>query len=195
MRALPAILLFGTVFCNAQQVLQHPEGVPDNTSTASTIQLTAAVRSTELTEISGSSAEASLAPNASGTPAIAVAAPVQPVQALSPRKTEMSFQTKRVWWALTAMQHGGAAFDAWSTRQSLSSGNGYERDPLMKPFANSPAIYPALQILPTGLDYLSNRMLRSQNTMVRRLWWMPQTVSTIGFVWSGARNLHVASLR
>jgi hypothetical protein len=52
----------------------------------------------------------------------------------------------------------------------LGSGNGYEHDPLIKPFANSAAIYPALQALPLGLDYLSSRMMRSSKGMVRRLW-------------------------
>jgi hypothetical protein len=96
---------------------------------------------------------------------------------------------------LAAIQHGSAAFDAWSTRQSLSSGHAYERDPLLKPFAGSASIYPALQVLPFGIDFLSRRMMRSGSPVVRKLWWMPQTLSAAGFLWSGARNLHVAAAR
>jgi hypothetical protein len=103
-----------------------------------------------------------------------------------------SAKQQRIWWALTAVQHGAATFDAWSTQQSISSGNGYERNPLLKPFAGSPAIYPVIQVLPVGLDFLSNRMMRSRHGIFRKTWWLPQTLATAGFVWSGAHNLRVA---
>lgn len=122
---------------------------------------------------------------------------LEPVVANSTRKLPEgpSVKQQRAWWALTLAQHGAATFDAWSTRQSLTSGNGYERNPLLKPFAGSSALYPVMQVLPLGLDYLSKRMMRSQHGIFRKTWWVPQTIATAGFVWSGAHNLRVANLR
>jgi len=100
-----------------------------------------------------------------------------------------------LWKGLAVAEHSAAVFDAWSTRQSLTSGNGYERDPLMKPFANSAAIYPVLQIAPFGADYLSHRFMRSNHVFLRRVWWIPQVASISGSMWCGARNLRVADLR
>ena len=71
----------------------------------------------------------------------------------------------------------------------------YERDPLMRPFAGNASIYAMTQITPTGLDFLSRRMLRSNNSVVLRFWWVPQTAFAAGSVWCGVRNLHVASVR
>ena len=129
------------------------------------------------------------------SPAGGMAAPVyQPLPHKTPHITTLPAQVDtRMWWGLTIAQHAAAVFDSWSTRQSIGSGRGYERDPLLRPFADSPAIYPAMQVLPTGLDYLSRRMQRSSNGVFRRMWWVPQTAATVGFVWSGIHNLGVAS--
>lgn len=119
---------------------------------------------------------------------------VQPVRSSHPVQPEVKSASdhKQAWLALAALQHGSAIFDAWSTRQALSGGAGYERDILVRPFANSSAVYPALQILPLGLDLISRHMLRSSHSITRKSWWVPQTVATVGFVWCGARNVHVA---
>ena len=105
---------------------------------------------------------------------------------------ESRMDHRQAWLLLTATQHSSAIFDAWSTREALSSGYGYERDVLVRPFANSAAIYPALQVVPIGLDFLSRRMLRSSNSFSRRTWWVPQAMATTGFVWCGTRNLRIA---
>ena len=198
MRVLLLIAL-GTVYCSAQDFGQQANQLCNKDSVqTSGGRVTNDITPSQL--IAVSSATTHEAPFATTNPAAGeplVIAPVQPLtrtQTTKP-KEKSAEDRKRVWMTLVALQHGSAAFDAWSTRQALLSGNGYERDPLAKPFAGSAAIYPALQILPVGLDYLSKRMMRSPNVMVRRLWWIPQTVSTTGFVWSGARNLHVAALR
>ena len=94
--------------------------------------------------------------------------------------------------ALSLASHGAAAFDAYSTRVSLESGRGYERNPVMKPFAGSGMIYPAAQVLPFGLDYLSRRMMRSNHAVLRHTWWLPQLAATASSTWVGVRNLHVA---
>ena len=198
MRILLLIAL-STVFCAAQDLQQQTNQLSTKGTIPSADGLLASadVNPSPLIAVSAATPDASVATTnlTAGDPLLI--APIQPVvRTQTSRSNENTIKSpRRAWLALVAVQHGSAAFDAWSTRQSILSGHGYERDPLMKPFADSAAIYPALQILPIGLDYLSNRMMRSSNEMVRRLWWVPQTVSTVGFVWSGARNLHVAALR
>jgi hypothetical protein len=97
---------------------------------------------------------------------------------------------KRIWFTLAAAQHGAAAFDAWSTRRSLSNG-GRELNPLMKPFAHSNAIYAATQVGPVLFDYLGKRMMMSRNPMLRRMWWLPQIAGTAASLFSGVHNLGV----
>ncbi len=101
----------------------------------------------------------------------------------------------RAWLAMTAFQHGAAAFDAWSTRVSITSGRGRELDPLMRPFAGSGAIYGVIQVAPLATDFWARRLMRSRNGAFRKLWWVPQAAATAGFMFSGANNLRVASGR
>jgi len=122
--------------------------------------------------------------------------PVHPAAMIVRTTTpERSRTALRTWQALIVAQHTAAAFDAWTTRKALSSGNGYERDPLMKPFANSATIYPATQAAPILFDFLGYRMMRSHNRYLRHTWWVPQAVSFAGSVWCGSRNLRVANLK
>jgi hypothetical protein len=113
-------------------------------------------------------------------------APVKPVRVYTAEKPHMS----RSWLALAIVQHGAATFDAYSTRQAIGRG-AVEDDPLMRPFAHSGAIYAAIQVGPLLLDYVARRMQRSEYRMVRRVWFVPQTASTVGFILSGAHNLSV----
>ncbi len=99
----------------------------------------------------------------------------------------------KLWYTLVVAGHGAATFDAWSTRHVIQSGRGHELNPLLKPFAGSSALYGAIQVGPTLLDYLARRMMTSQKHWVRRLWWVPQVAGTAGSLWSGAHNLRVAS--
>ncbi len=100
----------------------------------------------------------------------------------------------RNWLILSIAQHSAAAFDAYSTRQAISSG-AREDDPLMRPFAQSSAIYAAIQGGPVILDFAARRMQRSGNNLIRKTWWLPQSISTGMFLFSGVHNLHVASRR
>ncbi len=114
--------------------------------------------------------------------------PVKPIKVYSPEKPRRS----RTWLALTMMQHGAATFDAYSTRQAIGHG-AVEDDPMMRPFAHSGAIYAAIQVGPLLLDYVARRMQHSEYGMVRRMWFVPQSASTAGFLISGVHNLGVAS--
>lgn len=136
------------------------------------------------------------APNASGMVASAsptvepVVAPLMPVEA---PKAASSSANKKVWYGLMAAEHSAAFFDAYSTRQVLSSGSGRELDPLMRPFAHSAAIYPALQVSPVVVDYFAARMMHSNNRFIRKLWWVPQAAGIAGSTFSGINN--VSNLR
>lgn len=99
---------------------------------------------------------------------------------------------RRAWLVLSIAQHSAATFDAYSTRQAVSKGAS-EADPIMRPFANSPAIYGAIQICPLVLDYAARRMERSQNSFLRHTWWVPQTAATGIFLFSGVHNMNVAN--
>jgi hypothetical protein len=100
--------------------------------------------------------------------------------------------SRRKWLALTAITHGAATFDAYSTRQAVQSG-AHETDPFMKPFANSGGIYAAIQVAPVVLDFAGRRMQRSQFGVLRHTWWLPQSVGAGLYLFSGVHNLHVAN--
>ncbi|MGH9698175.1 MAG: hypothetical protein ACRD52_01810 [Candidatus Acidiferrales bacterium] len=104
------------------------------------------------------------------------------------------YPSRRAWIALSFVEHGAATFDAYSTRQAISHG-AVEDDPMMRPFAHSPAMYAAMQVGPVMLDVLARHMQRSNNNFLRHIWWLPQSVSTAGFVISGVHNLNVASVQ
>ena len=104
------------------------------------------------------------------------------------------YPSRRAWIALSFVQHGAATFDAYSTRQAISHG-AVEDDPMMRPFAHSPAMYAAMQVGPVMLDVLARHMQRSNNNFLRHIWWLPQSVSTAGFVISGVHNLQVAGVQ
>jgi hypothetical protein len=100
--------------------------------------------------------------------------------------------SRRGWIALAIAEHSAAAFDAYSTRASIENGN-VERDPLMRPFASSPAIYAAIQAGPVMFDYMARKMLRSQNNFLRRTWWIPQAASAVMSLSSGVHNVRLAN--
>ncbi len=101
-----------------------------------------------------------------------------------------SAPARREWLALAVVEHGAAAFDAYTTRQAISRG-AVEEDPTMRPFAHSPAIYAAIQVGPVLFDLLARHMQRSQYNFVRRTWWVPQSVSAGASIFSGVHNLSV----
>lgn len=100
------------------------------------------------------------------------------------------YPSRRDWIVLAAFEHGAAAFDAYTTRQAIGRG-AVEEDPMMRPFAHSPAIYAAIQVGPLVADLLARKMQRSENPVLRRMWWMPQTLSGTAFLSSGIHNTGV----
>jgi hypothetical protein len=114
----------------------------------------------------------------------------------SPVRTVSDRWQKREWLALSIAAHGGAGFDAWTTRKVLSSvPNAQESNPLLRPFAGNASMYAAVQVAPTILDYLSRRMMNSRHDVLRNTWWLPQAVSAVVSVASGVHNLGVYNSR
>lgn len=96
--------------------------------------------------------------------------------------------SRRSWILLSIADHSAAAFDAYSTRYAVSRG-AVEADPMMRPFANSNGIYAAIQAAPVALDFIARHMQRSDNSLLRHTWWLPQSASTGLFLFSGSHNL------
>lgn len=97
----------------------------------------------------------------------------------------------REWIALAIAEHSAAAFDAWSTRRALSTGDARELNPTLRPFASNSSLYAATQVGPALLDFVSRRMMSSQRHWERRTWWILQTVSAATSFASGAHNLTI----
>jgi hypothetical protein len=97
----------------------------------------------------------------------------------------------KMWFVLGAVEHGSATFDAWSTRRNIMEGTMHEADPIMRPFANSNAMYAAVQVAPVLFDLLSKQMLRNSHSWVRKSWWVPQSASTVASILSGAHNVAI----
>jgi hypothetical protein len=139
-----------------------------------------------------------------GTPSVVPANDMQDSQSLSaihvpelqpaepaPAIPAVSIFSQRSWIISTVIQHSAATFDAYSTRRAIREGAD-EDDPLMRPFAHSPSIYAAIQFSPFVLDVVSRHMLRSQNSFLRRTWWLPQAASTSLFILSGIHDLQLS---
>jgi hypothetical protein len=103
---------------------------------------------------------------------------------------ERATASKRKWLALCAAAHTSATFDAWTTRRALAAGN-IETDPTIRPFANSSAVYAAIQVSPLVLDWVGHRMQHSQFSVVGKFWWAPQSLSAAISIGAGIHNLSV----
>jgi hypothetical protein len=111
---------------------------------------------------------------------------------LSPRsgsQDRSEKQRSREWLALSIAQHGAATFDAWSTRQAISTGQYRELNPALRPFAGNASLYAAIQVCPLVFDYVGRRMMTSQHGWLRHTWWIPQALSTAMSLGSGVHNL------
>jgi hypothetical protein len=129
------------------------------------------------------------APAPSPSPRAAAAFIASSPAALHAREQEQL--RKRLWLGLSIADHGAATFDAWTTRRVISSGEGYEMDPLMRPFAGNASLYAAMQAGPLLFEYVGWRMIKSRHRWERRTWWVPQTLGAAMNLASGVHNLGV----
>lgn len=125
-----------------------------------------------------------------GTTGVAPSVAMRPIQPAADRPRETPAQ-RRVWYTLLVGGHAAAVFDAWSTRRAISRGYGTEGNPLLRPFANSGAMYAATQVSPLLADFLGKRMITSRHRWVRRVWWLPQTAGMGISVGAGVHNLEL----
>jgi hypothetical protein len=141
--------------------------------------------------INFTSAEPRLALTSSAA-AMPMVAPIALISTPTPvivKRTESERQ-KKIWYALTIANHSAVAFDAYSTRYAVSRG-AQELNPMLKPFASSGWIYPAMQVGAVGLDYVSHRMMRSKNPLLRKMWWLPQSANAVSSFAAGVHNMGV----
>jgi hypothetical protein len=145
--------------------------------------------------------DAEIADTSSPAPAVSPAAaePIEPgnsTLALRPGKPAFNREyhterQKKVWYALTVASSGAAAFDAWSTRRAISGGYGTESNPFLRPFAGSGALYAATQVSPLVMDIIGRKMMTSRHSVLRKLWWLPQTAGTGMSLFAGVHNVGV----
>jgi hypothetical protein len=112
--------------------------------------------------------------------------PFQPVKPVLTRPRETPRQRK-MWYGLMITGHGAAAFDAWSTHRAVTGGYGQEANPFLRPFANSNAIYAATQVSPAVMNFIGKRMMVSQHSLIRKMWWLPQAAGA-GFSFTAAAH-------
>jgi hypothetical protein len=105
------------------------------------------------------------------------------------RPTETT-RERKTWYALVVTSHAAAGFDAWSTRRAVALGYS-EGNPLLRPFANSNAIYVATQVSPAVMDYVGKRMMVSQHGWIRRMWWLPQVAGSGFSIGAGVHNVGI----
>jgi hypothetical protein len=98
---------------------------------------------------------------------------------------------KMAWIGLSALGHGAAAFDAYSTRRVLAGGYGTEMNPLLRPFAHSGALYVATQVSPAVMDYLGQKMMNNRRGWVRKMWWVPQAAGAGVSFTAGVHNMNL----
>jgi hypothetical protein len=119
----------------------------------------------------------------------------EPVMLVTPVKQKrpeaVGIGVPKMWFVLGAVEHGAATFDAWSTRRNIEEGTMHEANPLLRPFANSNAMYAAVQVAPVLFDLLSRQMMRNSHSWVRKSWWAPQSASTVASILSGAHNVAI----
>ncbi|MFZ0881587.1 MAG: hypothetical protein WA002_18975 [Candidatus Acidiferrales bacterium] len=113
----------------------------------------------------------------------------EPLPPLRERKAT-AVRERRSWLLLGIAEHGAATFDAWTTNRAVAEGHS-EDNPLLRPFAGSASMYAAIQVGPVLFDYIGRRMQRSETGFVRRIWWLPQTLSLSASIFAGAHNLAV----
>lgn len=130
-----------------------------------------------------------------GSPAEFPAAPALIAPVRNERKTLSESRPelpKKTFFSLALLQHSAVAFDTWSTRRLVDAG-GRELNPLLKPVAHSGALYPVMQTWPVAIDYMAARMARSNKPWMRKMWWVPQTVSAASSIVIGVRNVSLAN--
>lgn len=92
---------------------------------------------------------------------------------------------------LAAVQFGAEGWDATTTRMVLNRG-GSERNPLVKPFAHNSVALGAEGASEIWLSaFVADRMRHSRYRVLRKTWWLPQTVNISFGFWGGVHNTEI----
>jgi hypothetical protein len=94
-----------------------------------------------------------------------------------------------LWKGLAIASSGAATFDAWTTRHAITTYGAVELNPMLKPFAGNSSLYAAIQVGPALLDFAGKKMMYSRVSLVRHMWWVPQSASFVTSIFCGAHNL------
>jgi hypothetical protein len=123
-----------------------------------------------------------------------VAAQEAPAQKLLPDKPAprgnfltRPFYDKKV-TLLAEINVGAAVMDDVASRKVIESG-GYERNPLMRPFVHNSGTIAAESAVEVWLmAYIAERMKHSSHPLLRKTWWLPQTLNISAKVTGGIYN-------
>jgi hypothetical protein len=130
-------------------------------------------------------------------PAPAAVTPVVTMAFIKPGKSmtvsigELRAENRRnqfIWRSLAIASSGAATFDAWTTRRAIGAG-AVELNPMLKPFAGNSSLYAAMQVGPALMDYVGKKMMYSRFSVVRHMWWVPQSAGFVSSLFCGAHNL------
>jgi hypothetical protein len=117
---------------------------------------------------------------------------IKPSNRMTVSVKELQTENRRnqfVWKGLAIASSGAATFDAWTTRRAITTAGAVELNPMLKPFAGNSSLYAAIQVGPVLMDYAGKKMMYSRFTVVRRMWWVPQSASFVSSLFCGAHNL------
>jgi hypothetical protein len=89
---------------------------------------------------------------------------------------------------LAEMNMGAAVLDDVTSRMVIERG-GYERNPLMRPFVHNSGTVAAESVAEVWLmAFVADRLKRSEHSLWRKVWWLPQTVNITAKVSGGIYN-------
>jgi hypothetical protein len=89
---------------------------------------------------------------------------------------------------LAGINAGAAVMDDVSSRMVIESG-GYERNPLIRPFVHNSGTLAAESVGEVWLmAFLADRMKHSRHPILRKTWWLPQTLNISAKVSGGIYN-------
>jgi hypothetical protein len=121
--------------------------------------------------------------------AFIMAKPSKPMTVSVGELLKENHRNQLIWRGLVIASSGAATFDAWSTRQAITTQGAQELDPLLKPFAGNASLYVSIQVGPAIMDFAARKMMYSRHGWVRHMWWAPQTASIVSSLFCGAHNL------
>ncbi len=89
---------------------------------------------------------------------------------------------------LAEINAGGAVVDDVSSRLVIEEG-GVERNPLMRPFVHNSGTLAVESVAEIwAMAFLGNWMKHSSHSILRKTWWLPQTINTAAKVSGGIYN-------